>query len=63
MLDKTEILVVIIILLLIFYFVISFGAKGGRKSTTSPEISRYLFGVRALIMMIAIVSLILWFIF
>ena len=60
MLGKVEILVVIIALLLTFYFVISWGAGKTKKSTVSPEIIRYLFGVRILIIIIAIVSLILW---
>ena len=60
MLGKVEILIVIIALLLSFYFVISWGAGKTKKSTTSPEIKRYLFGVRVLIIIIAIVSLILW---
>ena len=63
MLEKVEILIVIIVLLLIFYFVISWGAKGRGNSTPSPEIARYLFGVRALIILVAIVSLILWLLF
>ena len=61
MLEKTEILIVIIILLLAFYLVISWGTKKKGKSSEVPEISRYLFGVRILIIIIAIVSLILWF--
>ena len=61
MLEKTEILIVIIILLLTFYFVIFLGARKKGKSSETPEISRYLFGVRILIIIIAIVSLILWF--
>ena len=60
MLGKVEILIVIIVLLLTFYFVISWGA-GRRNSPASKEITRYLFGVRILIIIIAIVSLILWF--
>jgi len=60
MFDKTEILIVIILLLLAFYFVISWGAGRRKKTTPSPEIARYLFGVRILIVVIAIVSLILW---
>ena len=60
MLGKVEILAVIIALLLAFYFVISLGAGKRKKSLTSIEIKRYLFGVRALIILIAIVSLILW---
>ena len=63
MLGKIEILVVIIALLLTFYFVISLGAGKAKKSTASPEITRYLFGVRVLIIVIAIVSLILWLLF
>ena len=61
MLEKTEILIVIIILLLTFYFVISLGARKKGKSSETPEISRYLFGVRILMIIIALVSLILWF--
>ena len=61
MLEKPEILIVIIILLLAFYLVISLGARKKGKSSETPEISRYLFGVRILISIIAIVSLILWF--
>ena len=60
MLEKVEILVVIVALLLTFYFVISWGAGKTKKSVSSPEITRYLFGVRILIIVIAIVSLILW---
>ena len=61
MLEKNQILVVIILLLLTFYFVISLGASKKGKSSENPQILRYLFGVRVLIIIIAIVSLILWF--
>ena len=66
MLGKFEILLVIIALLLAFYFVISWGAGKRRESSMtkefpSPEIASYLFGVRVLIILIALVSLILWF--
>ena len=61
MLGKVEILVVIIVLLLTFYFVISWGARRRKNSPASKEITKYLFGVRILITIIAIVSLILWF--
>ena len=61
MLGKVEILIVIIVLLLAFYFVISWGSGKRKNSPTSAEITRYLFGVRILIIIIAIVSLILWF--
>jgi len=60
MLGKVEILIVIIILLLAFYFVISWGAGKRKNSPALIEIKRYLFGVRILITIIAIVSLILW---
>ena len=65
MLGKTGILIVIIVLLLVFYFVISWGAGKKRQSSMtkefpSPEIAGYLLGVRILIILIAIVSLILW---
>ena len=60
MFSKTEILVFIIALLLAFYFVISWGAGKKKGSVASKEINRYLFGVRILIIFIAIVSLILW---
>ena len=61
MLEKVEILIVIIVLLLTFYFVISWGAGRRKNSPANKEITRYLFGVRILIIVIAIVSLILWF--
>jgi len=61
MLGKVEILIVIIVLLLTFYFVISWGAGRRKNSPANKEITRYLFGVRILIIVIAIVSLILWF--
>jgi len=60
MLGKVEILIVIIVLLLAFYFVISWGTGRKKDSPASKEITRYLFGVRILIILIAIVSLILW---
>ena len=61
MLGKAEILIVIFILLFVFYLVISLGAGKKRKSSQSREITSYLFGVRVLIIIIATVSLILWF--
>ena len=60
MLDKIEILFVIFALFLTFYFVISWGSGRRRNSKISPEIKSYLFGVRILIIFLAIVSLILW---
>ena len=63
MFEKVEILVIIIILLLAFYFVISWGSKVSKNSPAYASISRYMFGVRILIVIIAIVSLILWVLF
>ena len=60
MFEKFEILIIIIIILLTFYFVISLGAGKGKDPNSSTKIARYLFGVRILIAIIAIVSLILW---
>ena len=61
MLEKVEILIVIFIVLLVFYLVIAWGASNKKKSSQSPEIASYLFGVRILILIIALVSLFLWF--
>ena len=61
MLEKVEILIVIFIILLVFYLIIAWGASNRKKSPQSPEIKSYLFGVRVLILFIALVSLILWF--
>ena len=60
MFEKFEILIIIIIILLTFYFVISLGAGKGKDPSSSSKIAKYLFGVRILIGVIAIVSLILW---
>ena len=60
MFEKLEILIIIIIILIAFYFVISLGAGKGKDSKAATKIARYLFGVRILIGIIAIVSLILW---
>ena len=60
MLGKAEILFVILALLLVFYIVISFGAGKKKQSSNNKEISRYLFGVRILIIILALVAIILW---
>tara|TARA_B110000438_G_C15782446_1_gene636894 strand:+ start:835 stop:1026 length:192 start_codon:yes stop_codon:yes gene_type:complete len=60
MLSKVQILLVILGLLLAFYLVISLGAKVDKTSPAYNHLSKYLFGVRILISIIAIVSLILW---
>ena len=60
MMEKINILFVILGLLVTFYLVISFGAKNNKKENQSKEIKKYLFGVRILILLIGIVSVILW---
>jgi len=60
MLEKIEVLIVIFVILFAFYLVITWGAGKKRNSVPSPEIKSYLFGVRVLIIFIALVSLILW---
>ncbi len=60
MLAKPLILLTIFVLLLIFYLVISFGVSK-KNEKPSYEISKYLFGVRVLIIILAIVGTIMWF--
>jgi len=60
MFSKIEILFIIIFLLLTFYLVIAIGARSKGKSAQSKQILNYLFNVRLLIIIVAIVSLILW---
>ena len=60
MFDKFTILLIILVLLLIFYFVIRLGAGKKQDIENSKGLTNYLFGVRILIILIAIVSLILW---
>jgi len=60
MLEKGEILIVILSLLLVFYIVIAWGAKSKKTNHESIKIKNYLFGIRILITILAIVSLILW---
>ncbi len=60
MMEKINILFVILGLLVAFYLVISFGAKNNKKENQSKEIKKYLFGVRILILLIGVVSVILW---
>ena len=61
MLQKPFILLVILALLLVFYLVISLGAGKNEQKEQSSKIKNYLFGVRALIFILAIVGVILWF--
>ena len=60
MFGKFEILLIIFIILFLFYVVISLGASRKKQSIAGEEVKKYLFGVRILIILIAIVSFILW---
>ena len=62
MFSKPIILIIILILLLAFYLVIRLGAGNKKDIEGSKNLSRYLFGVRILIIILAFVGLILWFI-
>ena len=61
MLAKPVILIIILILLLAFYLVIRLGAGKRKDIEDSKSLKRYLFGVRILIFILAIVAIILWF--
>ena len=61
MFSKPIILVIILILLLAFYLVIRLGAGKKKEIDDSKSLTRYLFGVRILIVILAIVGLVLWF--
>ena len=62
MFGKFEILFITLVILLLFYLVIKLGAGKNSKSANSIEINKYLFGVRILITIIALVVAILWII-
>tara|TARA_B100001029_G_scaffold98632_1_gene81102 strand:- start:1723 stop:1914 length:192 start_codon:yes stop_codon:yes gene_type:complete len=61
MFSKPVILIIVLILLLTFYLVIRFGAGKKKDIEESKRLSTYLFGVRILIIILAVVGLILWF--
>ena len=61
MLEKPLILLVILVLLLIFYLVISFSVGKNKQPQSSTKINNYLFAVRVLITILAIVGTILWY--
>tara|TARA_Y100001970_G_scaffold267735_1_gene358098 strand:+ start:397 stop:588 length:192 start_codon:yes stop_codon:yes gene_type:complete len=61
MFAKPIILVIIFALLLVFYLVIRVGAGKKKEIEDSKRLTKYLFGVRTLILILAIVGLILWF--
>ena len=61
MFTKPIILVIIFLLLLAFYLVIRLGAGKKKDIEDSKSLTKYLFGVRILVVILAIVGLILWF--
>ena len=61
MLEKFKILFVILVLLLAFYAVIRLSVGKKKEIAKSNEILDYLSGVRILILILALVSIILWF--
>ena len=61
MFSKPIIFIIILILLLVFYLVIRLGAGKKKDIEDSKNLTRYLSGVRIIIIILAIVGLILWF--
>ena len=61
MFSKQIILIIILILLLAFYLVIRLGAGKKKDIEESKSLTKYLFGIRILILILAIVGLVLWF--
>ena len=61
MFSKPIILIIIFILLIVFYLVIRIGAGKKDDIEKSKNLTKYLFGVRVLIAILALVGLILWF--
>jgi len=61
MIQKPLILLVLLTLLLVFYLVISLGAGKSKAGYSSSKIKNYLFGVRILIIILAVVGVILLF--
>ena len=60
MFSKPVILIIILILLISFYLVIRIGAGKKKEIENSHSLTRYLFGVRILVIILAAVGLILW---
>ena len=61
MFSKPIILLIILVLLIVFYIVIRLGAGKKKDIENSKNLTKYLFGVRILIIILAFVGLILWF--
>ena len=62
MFTKPVILIILLVLLLAFYLVIRLGAGKKKDIENSKDLTRYLFGIRILIILLAIVGLGLWFV-
>ncbi len=60
MFSKPIILLIILALLIAFYIVIRLGAGKRKDIEDSKNLTRYLSGVRILIIILALVGLILW---
>ena len=60
MFSKPVLLIIILILLLAFYLVIRLGAGKRKDIENSKTLTRYLFGIRILIIILAVVGLVLW---
>jgi uncharacterized membrane protein len=61
MFSKPIILLIILVLLIAFYIVIRLGAGKKKDIENSKNLTKYLFGVRILIIILSLVGLILWF--
>ena len=61
MFSKPIILLIVFILVIVFYLVIRVGAGKKKDIEESKNLTRYVFGVRILIVILAVVGLILWF--
>ena len=61
MFSKPIILLIILALLIVFYIVIRLGAGKKKDIENSKNLTKYLFGVRILIIILSLVGLILWF--
>ena len=61
MFSKPIILIIVLTLLIVFYLIIRIGAGKKDDIEKSKNLTKYLFGVRVLIAILALVGLILWF--
>ena len=61
MFGKPIILIILLTLLLVFYLVIRTGAGKKKDIDESKNLTRYLNGIRILIILLAVVGLVLWF--